>query len=310
MDPKGSAMENLLRGLGALGPTISDLVGQVGELEKKVGELSTAVVAKADKAAVDEISREIRECRNRFLHSPDWKSDLEDHVKKTESLIAQMSNEVTQMAQTQMKAYAPSLESFTEFTKEVEKMGSLQADVFSQIELMRNSLAGKIDRGVVPSVEDFDDKGILMKSNRVEVPTFDQVTLLMQSQTEEMESKTKCIQVRLGGDVDELRQAIAGKAEKDLTISSEQAQEITSDVKKIESDLLKLRSAMSDVSGVPDVLAKTVEAVEMLKAKVELKADDKSTQEQIRGINQILLPVARTVRNLPTVSSSVSAPRR
>jgi len=130
----------------------------------------------------------------------------------------------------------------------------------------------------------------------------------MQSQTEEMDSKTKFIQVRLGRDVDELREAIAGKAEKDSTASAEQVQDICDSLTKVDKDLQKLRSSVGDGGGerIPEqqrMLEKLLEAVEMLKKQ---KADEKSTQEQIRGINQILLPVARAVRSLPAVSSTVA----
>lgn len=300
MDPKGSAMENLLRGLSVLGPTISELAGQVGDLEKKVGGLSAIIAAKADQAAVEEISREVKEWRDAI-------PDLTENMKSTQTKLSnleEMSNDFVHTSH--MKAYAASIESFTEFTREVEKSELVQAEMFAQIEAIRDSVASKIDRGVVPSIEDFDDKGILMKTNRVEVPTFDQVTMLMQSQNEEMESKTKCVQVRLAGDVDELRQAISGKAEKDSTVSVEQFQEISGDVRKMDGEIQKLRSSMDDVSGVPGTLEKTIQVVEALKSKVDLKADEKLTQDQIRGINQILLPVARAVRSLPSVSSSIA----
>jgi hypothetical protein len=343
MDPKGCAMENLLRGLSTLGPTISEIFGQVGELDKRVSALSatvaanadhTAVVdkrvsalsatvaAKADQTAVDEILRDIKNSRQA---TPEWKEDLTVELKKmikdlesktkqkiqdTDALVSGLSKDYVKMM-----AFAPSIESFTEFTKSVENISKEFQCLKEKNEQMRDSLAGKLDRGNVPCIDDFDNKGILMKTNRVEVPTFDKVNLLMQSQTEEMEQTTKKMQVRLGRDVDELRQAIAGKAEKGLTASAEQVQDISDSLNKVDKDLQKLRSSVGD-TGTKDatehekMLGKLLEAVEMLK---KVKADEKSTQEQFRGvkeqvqgINQILLPVARAVRSLPAVPSAVA----
>jgi len=64
-----------------------------------------------------------------------------------------------------MKAYAPSMQSFMECTNEVQEIAKEVQCLLEKCEQMRDSLATKIDRGSVPCIEDFDDKGILMKTN-------------------------------------------------------------------------------------------------------------------------------------------------
>merc|ERR1712146_104793 len=150
--------------------------------------------------------------------------------------------------------------------------------------------AGKADKSAVPRLDDFDNKGTLLKANRVEVPTFDIIPTLVQSQFDNMESRLKAHEISTTGSLDELRALAGGKADKSSVPTRDELQEVRVEVSQ--------KAEMSDVlASLEQQISKKADqaGLTQISTRLDHKADLKWTQDSIRSLSDILLPVARAV---------------
>lgn len=189
--------------------------------------------------------------------------------------------------------------------KEIEGLMINEADAVNSLESLREALGGKVDRGTVPCLDDFDSKGILLKANRTEVPTFDQVPALVQSQFDIVDSRMRNEQMTVVSRLDEVKAAFAARAEVQtdnlLELRAELEQKVQRselpDLSLVEEKLTNVEEKLTNVEG---QLSQKVDTKSFfsLSARLDHKADLKWVQDSIRGLSDILLPVARTVRGL------------
>jgi hypothetical protein len=277
MDPKGSPMEDVIRGLSLLGPTLNDLAAQVNDIEKRLVALTAVVATKADKEAVETLkkitptSEDFRHLDNKVENN---KQNLEDVFTKVEKNSRSLHD----------------LSTLTDNQK--TELVDFQSQVSKELVNMKEACATKADKGTMPLLDDFDNKGILLKVNRIEVPTFEQVPALVQTEFDAVGSKLKAHEISISANIDELKALISGRAEKSAVPTREDMEDLSKELSKACTDAEeKLMTKVADIC-----------------RRLDHKADLKWTQDSIRSLSDILLPVARAVRGLPAAATSGASP--
>jgi hypothetical protein len=269
MDPKSSAMEDLCRGLGALGPTITEMVGKISELERNLANLSAITAKKVDNDSIVHMMNEFKE---------EQKHMVQEHLLK--DCLAQST--------TMMK-----------ITRDLEQV---QNRLNAQEASTQQLLMEKADKHAVALLQDFDSKGILTSASKMEVPTVDIVAKLLGEKFDIIQDQLTKRSVGLGNQLSQ-------KADMNSAASKQELGQLRCDVAKLvnfEDMILKNTESLANQLGQlrcdVEMISKNSESLENLGAQLAQKADEKWTKDQILGINQILLPVARAVRNMPTVA--------
>jgi hypothetical protein len=309
MDPsKPEAMEDLLRGLTLLGPTLSDLTSRVADVDKRLAGLSTLVASKADGDSVQLLRQDLQALKS-STPTLEAFSIMDEKVAKIQDLGKRLDEHSSKLDAVK-GSVAQDLEKLVLLEKALlknqEDLNQKQMDaVAKQMEAVNELLERKADKSAVPCIEDFDNKGTLLKANRIEIPTFDQIPQLVQSQFDVLEMRLKTQENGFMGNLGELKVIIDRKADKESLLSQDELREIRQDI----SQRLKKDDIGDITASLEGELKKKADlmAIETLRVRLDHKADLKWTQDSIRSLSDILLPVARAVRGLPAASGGTGS---
>jgi hypothetical protein len=267
-------MEDLCRGLGVLGPTITDMVGKISELERNLANLSAITAKKVDNDSIVHMMTEFKE-EQKHMVQEDLSSLRKDCLAQSTAMM--------------------------KITRDLEQV---QNRLNAQEASTQQLLMEKADKHAVALLQDFDSKGILTSASKMEVPTVDIVAKLLGEKFDIIQDQLTKRSVGLGNQLSQ-------KADMNSAASKQELGQLRCDVAKLvnfEDMILKNTESLANQLGQlrcdVEMISKNSESLENLGAQLAQKADEKWTKDQILGINQILLPVARAVRNMPTVAGA------
>lgn len=274
-DPKmGECPEELQRGLLLLGPYLNDVTQLVNDMNQRLSGLAAAVAKKAELAEVVTLEQ--------FRL-------LEDELTGKAGAV-----ELTQTAE-QLKARIATL----------EKGITLKAETFRMDEQLQN-LWGRVDllaeKTEVPTLSCFNEQMNKLScdidaKDRNAKTLISQLDVCVESLRQQVSSKDDC------EEVDRKLAATHSRCLEEITAAKHKQDSVAGNfITRIDAVSSRLENK-AEREEVPGLTTFNTE-MHRVNNQIQLKADLGWTQEQLRGITDILLPVARAVRGLKVPSGS------
>jgi len=161
-----------------------------------------------------------------------------------------------------------------------------------QMEGIKTDLHAKADKASVPSFDDFDDKGMLRKAERIEVPTLQVIPAMVQASVEVLEAKllnevasVKTALVEHQAMIVGATEALSQKAEKENLhdLASKLNSKADQDMLQVLSDILA-NVTSTELSSINDQLTRLRAIAESLSSRIDAKADTEWAQSSIKGL--------------------------